>query len=69
MQTIFGYSWEGIQRAQQGGMLSSVVGTSEQPIAVSKDDLLLLQEHGVLGLAESQFFGVLDRLRRSGLTQ
>ncbi len=68
MQTIFGYSWEGIQRAQQGGMLSSVVGTSEQPIA-SKDDLLLLQEHGVISLEELQFFGVLDRLRRSGLAK
>lgn len=66
MKTIFGYSWESIQRAQQGGVLSSVVNTSEPPIAVSEDDLLLLQKHGVSGLEELQFFGVLDRLRRSG---
>lgn len=65
--TIFGYQWEDIQRAQQGGRLARAI----TPHAASKpessqDDLALLKEHGEGGLREMGFYGVLDRLARSG---
>jgi hypothetical protein len=69
MQTIFGYSWEDIQRAQQGGRLSSVVDTTKTPTTASEADVLLLQEHGVAGLEKMGFCGVLDRLSRDGLLE
>jgi len=70
--SIFGYGWDDIQRAQQGGSLSRKVDTSRPMDSDMTPDRLradeaLLNEHGVDGLKAKEFFGVLDRLKRAGL--
>lgn len=67
MQTIFGYTWEDIQRAQNGGAVGTAVNlkNTSRPTAL-ESDVDLLKEHGEIGLAELGFFGVLDRLKTSG---
>lgn len=67
MQPIFGYSWESIQRAQNGGALGTTVNlkNASRPTAL-ESDVDLLKEHGEIGLTELGFFGVLDRLKTSG---
>ena len=71
MDAIFGYSFEEIRRAQQGGRLGRVVDVSK-PAALDGDltkDQALLDEHGIEGLKAKGFFGVLDRIQRAGLQQ
>ena len=67
---IFGYDWEDIQRAQQGGRLGRVIDTRQDPHASDaqhlESDIKLLEQYGVDGLREKQYFGVLDRLERAG---
>ncbi len=65
-KTIFGRSWEAIQRAQQGassalndGCLPA--GPSVKPKATDKDRELL-KLYGPAGLDKMGFYGVLDRL-------
>ena len=68
-ETICGYSWGQIQRAQAGGQLSDRLSTDvpSKPSATEKD-IVLLEEHGFTGLQSLQFFGVLDRLNNSGIS-
>lgn len=67
MTNIFGYSWEQIQHAQQGGRLATAVDVRAVAAPdASLADVALLQEHGEAGLRELGFHGVLDRLARAG---
>jgi hypothetical protein len=66
---IFGYTWEQIQRAQQGGRLSDPIPPVDPNAPILKDgDLDLLEKHGMEGLEEMEFYGVIDRLKRAGIT-
>jgi hypothetical protein len=67
--TIFGYSWEAIQRTQSktGGLGTPVAPRPTPRSGATQEDLGLLEEHGVEGLRAMAFFGVLDRLQMSGL--
>ena len=64
---ILGHTWEAIQRAQRGGQLHSRVDTSK-PVdhSLMPGDLELLEKHGLAGLQDMGFAGVIDRLRRNG---
>lgn len=69
MNKIFGYDWEDIQRAQRGGTLRRNI--TSKPASDMTDerisaDLDLLRKHGVQGLHDMQFYGVIDRLQRAG---
>lgn len=63
MTRIFGYAWEAIQAAQQGGML-----VADRPITVeswSARDQELLDQHGsAQALTEAGWHGVADRVQR-----
>jgi hypothetical protein len=64
--SIFGYSFDDILRAQQGGRLSRPVDTS-RPLnhGVTERDRELLSEYGsVQALKDAGFFGAADRLER-----
>jgi len=64
---IFGKTWGQIQEMQQGTCQKSVVsGEINKPVA-TKGDIKLLKEHGLDGLKEMRFDGVIDRLNTSGL--
>lgn len=67
-ERIFGYTWDQIQSAQQGGSLSQAIDTSAPPAksSASPDDMSMLEKHGIDGLKEKQLFGVLDRLSLAG---
>ena len=69
---IFGYTWEQIQRCQQGGALSELCG--RHAIGAKDDickdgDIEALDEHGAEGLRAKGLFGIIDRLTRSGLME
>lgn len=64
---IFGYTWEEIQRAQNGGRLQKTICTPVSNDPAIKSDLALLEKHGIDGLKSMQFFGVIDRLQRAGM--
>lgn len=67
---IFGYTWEQIQAAQQGKSLHQVVPLQAQMAKddiCTKTDLELLEKHGIDGLIEKKFYGVLDRLQQAGI--
>ena len=59
--TIFGYSWEQISRAQQGGKLADLIRDQPKAKATAKD-LAMLSEHGAAWLYDQQLFGIIDRL-------
>ena len=67
MNDIFGYSWEQIQAAQQGKQFRKTIDASK-PInhTPTPQDLALLEKHGMDGLRDLQYFGVIDRLTRIG---
>ncbi len=68
MDTIFGYSFNDIKRAQQGGRLCRVIDLdSPAMMQVSDSDRALLAEHGAQGLRDRGFFGTIDRLETAGL--
>ena len=69
MQNIFGYTFEQIQRAQQGGRLNNAVDTTKEasPDGDLRADQLLLAKHGLDGLRTLGYMGVVDRLERAGL--
>ena len=70
MNQIFGYTFDQIRRAQQGGRLSEVVDVSK-PSAGDGNlaaDQALLAKHGLDGLKAMGYLGVVDRLERAGLT-
>lgn len=61
-QTIFGYSWEDIKSAQQGGRLSKAIrGSAEKPQA-KESDFAALEKYGADGLYDREMYGVIDRL-------
>ena len=64
---IFGYTWEQIQKAQQGGTLQSFVPFDIPQIVCTKEDIALFEEYGESGLKEKQFYGVIDRLAKAGI--
>ena len=67
---IFGYTWEEIQRAQQGGQLRQILpleAAMAKDDICSAEDLSLFQEHGKNGLITLGYFGTLDRLKRAGI--
>ena len=66
--TILGYDWTDIQRAQQGGSLARAIDTSNASAPeVTDEDRALLAEHGVDRLEFMGYHGVIDRLSRAGL--
>ncbi len=68
MDTIFGYSFDDIKRAQQGGRLCRAIDLNAPAMMqVSDSDRALLAEHGVQGLRDRGFFGTIDRLETAGL--
>lgn len=64
---IFGYTWEEIDRAQRGGGLSRAIALHAESPTAKPSDADLLAQHGKDGLMAMGFFGVLDRLKTSGL--
>ena len=68
--TIFGYEWSDIQRAQQGGRLNRTIDTSKPVSHAATDaDIALLQKHGADGLRQMGYMGTIDRLVRAGLME
>ena len=67
MTNIFGYTWEQIQSAQQGGRLHKTVDSSVSGRSPATDkDRELLAEYGYDGLLKMGFHGVIDRLQHKG---
>jgi len=59
---IFGYSWDSIKSAQQGGRLvATLKGSATKPKATSAD-YDLLEKNGAEWLYDNGMFGVIDRL-------
>lgn len=72
MDDIFGYTFEEIQEAQQGGRLGRTVDTSKvEPFDPVREraDLDLLNGLGEAKLREMGYLGVIDRLGRGGYLQ
>jgi hypothetical protein len=67
-QKIFGYDWADIQRAQNGGRISRPVQRSAD-IDHSESDRIALETHGIEGLKKLGYFGVLDRLKTTGVIE
>lgn len=66
--SIFGYSFEDISRAQQGGRLCRAIDLNNPTTNQVRDgDRALLAEHGAQGLRDRGFFGTIDRLETAGL--
>lgn len=64
---IFGYGWDEIQAMQHGQYQRRLINPhSGKPEATDKDKALL-QEIGYEGLLKDRCYGVIDRLRNSGL--
>lgn len=66
MSRIFGYEWEDIQRAQQGGRLQRRVGVSK-PVDHSLSDAgrALIEKHKTVeALTAAGYHGTADRLKR-----
>lgn len=64
--SIFGHSWEAIQRAQRGGQLHERIDTSK-PIshAPTDADRALLAKYGsIQALKDAGFYGSADKLER-----
>lgn len=64
---IFGRSWEDIQAMQQGTYVAPTVNTRPGLAQATDNDRAQLAEHGQAGLEAKEFYGVLDRLKNSGL--
>ena len=67
---IFGYTWEQIQKAQQGGVLTQILPLTAKAATsdiCTKSDLDLFIKHGKGGLEDKQFYGVIDRLKQAGI--
>ena len=65
---IFGYTWEQIQKAQQGGVLAQILTLTAKAATsdiCTKSDLDLFIKHGESGLEDKQFYGVIDRLKQA----
>ena len=66
-QTIFGHTWEEIDAAQRGGKLNRPIAVHTPNPTATQTDLDLLAQQGHEGLERKQFYGVIDRLKTSGL--
>ena len=67
---IFGYTWEQIQKAQQGEVLGQIVPLATKAAKddiCTRGDLELFEKYGEEGLKAMQFDGVIDRLTRAGV--
>ena len=64
---IFGYTWEQIQSAQHGKPLSRPATATPQGDALLPGDVDLLTRHGLNGLEDMGYYGVIDRLSSAGL--
>lgn len=69
MSDVFGYTFEEIKAAQQGGRLGRLIDTSKplpfDPVQ-ERADVKLLQGLGEAKLRELGYMGVIDRLERGG---
>ena len=66
-ENIMGYTFDDIQKAQQGESLSSTLHSPIQhkdKSTTRKEDEALLAKHGMDGLEKIKFFGVIDRLKQ-----
>lgn len=66
---IFGYDWEDIQRMQRGEKVGRAVPGGDTRPRATEGDIGMLEEWGVEGLVARQYWGVLDRLVRSGIIE
>ena len=65
-QDIFGYSWETIRNAQQGGSLNALFQPAKPPGPTEKD-IEMLKTYGAISLERKEMWGILDRLKTGGL--
>lgn len=68
MNKIFGYNWEDIKAMQSGTHKPKIVAPKAKPQATDADKSLL-EKYGIKKLEEFGYFGVIDRLRNSGLVK
>ena len=66
MRDIFGYSWETIRNAQQGGSLNAPIKHVGKPGPTEKD-IEMLKTYGAISLERKEMWGILDRLKTGGL--
>ena len=68
MAKIFGYDWEDIQDMQNKQYKRKTIDATK-PITrpLLKGDLELYERHGLPGLREMGYDGVIDRLRSNGV--
>lgn len=67
MTTVFGYSWDSIKAAQQGGQLSRPIGNPgmSEPMPLVEADWALWRKHkSIEGLSKAGFDGLVDRIYR-----
>lgn len=65
---IFGYTWEEIQIAQKGGKLRHEIKMEVESV-ISESDMNLFRKEGFAGLERMGFFGLIDKLKRSGIVE
>lgn len=66
-KNIFGYEWDEIKNAQNGGKLGKSIDTSKPPapIVLSSVDEALMKRYGsVEELEENGYYGTADKYRR-----
>ena len=63
--TIFGYTWDEIKRAQQGGALARRIPAGIYKPLATDGDWELLERYGEAELRSRNYFGVLDRLENT----
>lgn len=63
--TIFGYTWDEIKRAQQGGALARRIPAGIYKQLATDGDWELLERYGEAELRNRNYFGVLDRLENT----
>jgi hypothetical protein len=67
---IFGYTWDEIKKAQQGGTLQKLTPLAAKMAEgdiCTRNDLALFEKFGINGLIERKFYGTLDRLQQAGI--
>ena len=63
--TIFGYTWDEIKLAQQGGALARRIPAGICKPLATEGDWELLERYGEAELRNRHYFGVLDRLENT----
>jgi len=64
---IFGYTWEEIQKAQQGGKLRKSLPSSIKENPCTANDIDLLTRYGLKELENRRYWGIIDRLKKQGI--